>query len=125
MSKIAGDAKLITVGDRTFEGGGPINAIVGGLKKSVTALGNGGKIYKVERLPWSIKGVKVPCDIDAGEFVYLQGVANSTEDVACGFELQNGTAMTGTGSITGEVQYNGDTGMAEFDMEGIGTLEVM
>jgi hypothetical protein len=125
MSKIAGDAKLITVGDRSFEGGGPINCVVGGVKKDVLPTGNGGKLYKVERLPWSITGVKLPCDIIAGELVYLQNIASSTEDVACGFELQDGTAMTGTGSIVGEVQYNGDTGMAEFDMKGVGTLEVM
>lgn len=123
--KIAGDAKLITVGDRTFEGGGPINAVVGGKKKDITPTGNGGSLDKVERLPWSITSVKVPCDINAGDLVYLQGVASSTEKVACGFELQDGTTMTGTGSIYGEVQYTGDTGMAEFDMKGVGVLEVM
>lgn len=125
MSAIAGEAKLITVGDRTFEGGGAVNANVGGLKKDVVPTGNGGKIYKIERVPWKISGCKVPVDIDGGDLTYLQDVADSTEDIACSFELMNGATMTGTGSIVGEVQYSSETGMAEFDMSGVGKLETV
>lgn len=125
MAAIAGEAKLLTVGDRTFEGGGPVTANVGGKKKELIPTGNGGKMYKIERVPWSIKGCKVPVDIAGGDFTYLQDVADSDEDIACSFELQNGDAMTGTGSIVGEVTYNSDTGMAEFDMAGVGKLETL
>ncbi len=120
---VGGIAKTITIDARSFGGGGPVTINLGGAVTSLTYTGNSKAIVSSEPKGWKVTGCKVPIDATRQDLEFLQGVASATSFVACSVEFQDTTAYTGTGKITGEVSYNSEAGVAEFDMEGEGEME--
>lgn len=123
MATTSGVARTITIDARPFGGGGPVSINLGGTLTEVTYTGTGEPIYSAEPQGWKVTGCRVAIDPEKQDLEFLQDNASGTIMVTCSVEFQDRTSYTGTGKIVGEVTYNSESGMAEFEMKGRKKME--
>jgi hypothetical protein len=93
---------------------------LGGFENELQANGNGTVRLIKTRVPWSITGLTIEIDDDAGDHEFLQDLADRKTFEVITFTYASGVTYQGTGQVTGEVQYGNQNTTATLSLGGPG-----
>lgn len=129
MARVSGSPDNLTImvketgASRSFpcKADDEITLDLGGFTNESNQNGNGTGHIKKTRKGWMIESVNVELSDGAEEF--LQGAANSVDDLIVTVSFINGVSYKGTGQITGDIKNNEGSGYTALTMAGPGSLE--
>ena len=94
----------------------------GGFENENQANGDGSSRLIKTRVPWSLNGLTLTVDDDAGDQEFLQDLADRTGYFPVGVTYASGEVYQGTGQITDELQVSSQSTTAAVSLGGPGVL---
>ncbi len=120
MSVRGGDVAQVMLFDREFDPaeGSAVTLILSGYTSASTPTGNGKVHTKKTRKLGGFDGLAISCDIDKGDFEYLQEKSSSGETGNCSITLVTGDTYQGDLALEGDLNYSTDSGQVEVSARG-------
>lgn len=94
----------------------------GGKVNEVKPLGNGKAILIQKNNAWMLNSLVVAIDNESDDLGYLQDLANRKGFWPVTFEEADGTIVSGSGQIEGEIGHDVGSGTATINLKGEGQL---
>ena len=124
MASIGGSIESVTIDGRTFSvpADAEIQRKIGGWENEILPNGNGTSRLIKSRVAWQLSGMTVQMDDSRRDHEYLEELSARPDYFAVAITLASGAIWQGTGQITGEMQANSQSAVAELSMSGMGQL---
>lgn len=124
MAAIGGSVEEVSIKGRIFAVASDADATkkLGGFENEVQANGNGTGRKIMTRVPWSIEGLTVEIDDQAGDHEFLQAVANEKGYVPISMTLASGVTYSADGTLTGDLGASSQNATCGINLSGPGSL---
>ncbi|SRR5690606_33587908 len=122
---IAGPLRRVQIAGRIFSAAGDNagNRKLGGRENEVAM--NGDSTIRViqTETAWMMDGVQLSVKDDSGGQEFLQDLSDAGESKPCQFTFASGLIWAAQGVPTGEISYDGNTGLVSCSFAGQGRLK--
>jgi len=122
--QVGGSIISVALDGRQFSVAADADGLVklGGSENDIQANGNlTARLIKTQ-VPWSVSGLALGIDDDAGDAEFIQSLANRNVLFPVTFTLAGGTIWQGTGQVTGENPRSTQNATLTVDLMGEGEL---
>lgn len=120
MAAVGGSVESLTLSGRRFPMAtdADITVKLGGTENEVQANGDGSVRLIKTRVPFMLDGNNVSIDNFQADHEFLQNLADANDLFAISVSYSSGAVYSGTGQITGELQYSTQNATASFSISG-------
>lgn len=121
---VVGPIQDVSINGRTFAVAedADVSRNLGGRQNTLLRNGNGTVRVQQNNVAWSLSGLQLAVDDDAGDHEFLQNIANSGNLVPMNITYASGVVYGGQGTITDEMTYSSASGTASVTLSGQGQL---
>lgn len=122
MTTIGGDIESISFAGRDFNvpTGSDWKLMTGGFKNAIGMNGNGtGRLLKT-RVPFSLKGGELDCDLSRGDVEFLQDIADSKRFEVIAITFVDSTVYQGKAQLIDDIEYSAQNATISCSFEGTG-----